>query len=69
MEIRQQAARGEPVSEERDDVDLVLRHISRQFSEALARALVKTHDSIVVGNWIDTQVTGRQRRLDAPDAS
>jgi hypothetical protein len=64
MEIRQQAARGEPVSEERDDVDLVLRHISRQFPEALARALVKTHDPIVVGSWIDTQVTGRQRRLD-----
>jgi len=64
MEIRQQAARGEPVSEERDDVDLVLRHISRQFPEALARALVKTRDPIVVGSWIDTQVTGRQRRLD-----
>ena len=43
---------------------LVLRHISRQFPEALARALVKTRDPIVVGSWTDTQVTGRQRRLD-----
>jgi hypothetical protein len=64
MEIPQQAARGEPVGEERDDVDLVLRHISRQFPEALARALVKTLAPIEVGSWIDTQVSGRQRRLD-----
>ncbi len=61
MEIRQQAA---PNAAERDDVDLVLRHISRQFPEALARALVKTRDPIMVGSWIDTQVTGRQRGLD-----
>jgi hypothetical protein len=62
MDIRQQGAAGK--AEERDDVDLVLRHISRQFPEELARALVRTRDSIAVGGWIDTQVTGRQRRLD-----
>jgi hypothetical protein len=50
--------------EERDDVDLILRHVSRQFPEALARALIATRDPIVVGGWIDTQVSGRQRRLD-----
>lgn len=50
--------------EERDDVDLILRHVSRQFPEALARALVTTREPIVVGGWIDTQVSGRQRRLD-----
>lgn len=53
-----------PQEEERDDVDLVLRHVSRQFPEALARALVVTRDPLVVGGWIDTQVSGRQRRLD-----
>lgn len=68
MEIRQQTAPAPPgeavKDEERDDVDLVLRHISRQFPEALAHALVKTLDPIEVGSWIDTQVSGRQRRLD-----
>jgi hypothetical protein len=54
----------EAPGEERDDVDLVLRHVSRQFPEGLARALVKTRDPVVVGGWIDTQVSGRQRRLD-----
>jgi hypothetical protein len=54
----------ETPEEERDDVDLVLRHVSRQFPEALARALIATRDPLVVGSWIDTQVSGRQRRLD-----
>jgi hypothetical protein len=54
----------EAPEEERDDIDLILRHVSRQFPEALARALVATREPIEVGGWIDTQVSGRQRRLD-----
>ncbi len=50
--------------EERDDVDLVLRHVSRQYPEAVAQALVRSREPIEVGGWIDTQVSGRQRRLD-----
>jgi hypothetical protein len=47
-----------------DDVDLVLRHVSRLFPEQLARALVPAEHAIAVKGWLDTQVTGRQRRLD-----
>ncbi len=54
----------EAPEEERDDVDLILRHVSRKFPDALARALLPTHGPIAVGGWIDTQVSGRQRRLD-----
>jgi hypothetical protein len=56
--------RTEAPEEEGDDVDLVLRHVSRQFPEALVQALITTSAPVVVGGWIDTQVSGRQRRLD-----
>ncbi len=51
-------------AEDLDDVDLILRHVSRKFPQDLARALIPGPDPITVGDWIDTQVSGRQRRLD-----
>jgi hypothetical protein len=47
-----------------DDLDLVLRHVTRLFPEQLARALVAPGSELVVKGWADTQVTSRQRRLD-----
>ncbi|MDC3956834.1 hypothetical protein [Polyangium jinanense] len=48
-----------------DDVDLVLRHVSRQFAREVARALCDADQTIVEPlGWVETQVTGRQRRLD-----
>ncbi|WP_438001193.1 hypothetical protein WMF26_17005 [Sorangium sp. So ce185] len=50
--------------DEQDDVDLILRHVSRQFPRDVARALLGTAEPIEPLGWVDTQVTGRQRRLD-----
>ncbi|MDI3288892.1 hypothetical protein [Polyangium sp. 15x6] len=48
-----------------DDVDLVLRHVSRQFPREVARALCDADQKLVEPlGWVETQVTGRQRRLD-----
>jgi hypothetical protein len=45
--------------EERDDVDLVLRHVSRQFPEALARALVTT--IYILANLLIDEGRARER--------
>jgi hypothetical protein len=50
--------------DETDDVDLVLRHVSRLFPEQFARALLPREAVLGVTGWLDTQVTSRQRRLD-----
>ncbi|HSO00695.1 MAG TPA: hypothetical protein VLS89_20525 [Candidatus Nanopelagicales bacterium] len=47
-----------------DDVDLVLRHVSRLFPEQFARALLPPGSDVVAAAWLDTQVASRQRRLD-----
>ncbi|WP_437281712.1 hypothetical protein WME90_14505 [Sorangium sp. So ce375] len=51
-------------NDEQDDVDLILRHVSRQFPRDVARALLGAAEPIEPLGWVDTQVTGRQRRLD-----
>ncbi|WP_437593049.1 hypothetical protein [Sorangium sp. So ce1000] len=50
--------------DEQDDVDLILRHVSRQFPGDVARALLGAAEPVEPLGWVDTQVTGRQRRLD-----
>jgi hypothetical protein len=47
-----------------EDLDLTLRHVSRQFPEQFARALLPPGTVITSASWTDTQVTSRQRRLD-----
>jgi hypothetical protein len=47
-----------------EDLDLALRHVTRLFPEELARALLPPGAAITSAVWTDTQVTGRQRRLD-----
>jgi predicted transposase YdaD len=47
-----------------DDVDLVLRHVSRLFPTSFARALLPPKSTITSATWLETQVTARQRRLD-----
>jgi hypothetical protein len=47
-----------------EDVDLTLRHVSRQFPEQFARALLPGATTLSVAGWLDTQITARQRRLD-----
>src|SRR5262245_22632172 len=46
------------------DIDIILRHVSRRFPQDLARALIRTAEPIGPATWAETQVTGRQRRLD-----
>lgn len=50
--------------EEPNDVDLALRHVSREFPEELARAMFAEGTRIEVVGWAETQLTARQRRLD-----
>jgi hypothetical protein len=52
------------IPDEMEDVDLVLRHVSRLFPEQFARALAPVGAALTVNGWLDTQVTARQRRLD-----
>lgn len=47
-----------------EDVDLTLRHISRQFPEDFARAILPAGTRVTAATWLDTQITSRQRRLD-----
>jgi hypothetical protein len=47
-----------------EDLDLTLRHVTRQFPEHLARALLPPGTVVTSVRWSDTQVTSRQRRLD-----
>ncbi|MBK8257748.1 MAG: hypothetical protein IPK82_34405 [Polyangiaceae bacterium] len=47
-----------------EDVDLTLRHVSRQFPRSFAKALLSHGGEISSATWLDTQVTSRQRRLD-----
>lgn len=47
-----------------EDFDFTLRHVTRQFPEQLARALLPAGAIITSARWSDTQVTSRQRRLD-----
>jgi hypothetical protein len=50
--------------DETEDLDLTLRHVTRQFPEQLARALLPAGAVITSARWMDTQITSRQRRLD-----
>ena len=43
---------------------MTLRHVSRQFPDQFARALLPLGSAIASATWLDTQVTARQRRLD-----
>ncbi|HEU4404895.1 MAG TPA: hypothetical protein VFS43_06345 [Polyangiaceae bacterium] len=54
----------DPAAPPADDVDLVLRHVSRRFPEHFARALLPPGSAVASAAWLDTQVTARQRRLD-----
>ncbi|MBK8257640.1 MAG: hypothetical protein IPK82_33840 [Polyangiaceae bacterium] len=47
-----------------EDVDLTLRHVSRQFPMSFAKALLPDRWKVTAATWLDTQVTSRQRRLD-----
>jgi hypothetical protein len=47
-----------------DDLDLTLRHVSQQFPEMLARALLPPGTTIGEVSWVETQITARQRRMD-----
>ncbi len=47
-----------------EDIDLTLRHVSRQFPGGFARALLPPPMNITSATWFDTQVTARQRRID-----
>jgi hypothetical protein len=47
-----------------DDLDLTLRHVSQQFPEMFARALLPPGTSIGEVSWVETQITARQRRMD-----
>lgn len=47
-----------------DDIDLTLRHVSRQFPEDFARAILPSGMAVTSATWLDTQATARQRRLD-----
>ncbi len=47
-----------------DTLDFTLRHVTRQFPEHLARALLPPGTVITSARWSDTQLTSRQRRLD-----
>jgi hypothetical protein len=47
-----------------EDLDLTLRHVTRQFPEHLARALLPPGTVVTSARWSDTQVTSRQRRID-----
>jgi hypothetical protein len=47
-----------------EDIDLTLRHVSRQFPEDFARAILPSGMKVSSAAWLDTQATSRQRRLD-----
>jgi len=47
-----------------EDLDLALRHVTRLFPLELARAILPPGTAITSAVWTDTQITGRQRRLD-----
>jgi hypothetical protein len=47
-----------------EGVDLMLRHVTRQFPEQFARALLPPGTAVTAAIWLDTQVTSRERRLD-----
>jgi len=47
-----------------EDVDMILRHVARQFPDQFAQALLPPGTVVSAATWLDTQVTARQRRLD-----
>lgn len=47
-----------------EDLDLILRAVSRQFPEQLARGLLPPDTLVTSVRWAETQVASRQRRLD-----
>jgi hypothetical protein len=47
-----------------DDLDLLLRDVTRRFPEHLARALLPAGTAVTSARWADTQLASRQRRLD-----
>jgi hypothetical protein len=53
-----------PKPERGDQFDQILRHASRHFPSEVARVLLCTDQPIEPLEWAETQVTGRQRRLD-----
>lgn len=52
------------ITDETEDLDLTLRHVSRRFPEQLAQALLPPGAVITAVSWFETQLTARQRRLD-----
>ncbi|MFT3774925.1 MAG: hypothetical protein QM820_56985 [Minicystis sp.] len=49
---------------ETDDLDLTLRHVTRRFPVEMAQALLPPGAVITSARWVDTQLAGRQCRLD-----
>lgn len=47
-----------------DDVDLALRHLTQQFPDDLARALLPGAHTLTGATWAETQLSARQRRMD-----
>ncbi len=47
-----------------EDLDLILRDVTRMFPESLARALLPPGTVITSARWSETQLAARQRRLD-----
>ncbi len=46
------------------DADLTLRHVTHRFPDDLARALLPGAASLTGCEWLDTQLTARERRMD-----
>ncbi len=46
------------------DIDTILRHTSRRHPTALPRVLIDLDEPIERFEWVETQVTARQRRID-----
>lgn len=66
MAVEDPSAEGDDSVDTGDDVDLVLRHVTRQFPDELARVLLGLGPDQTIRNatFTETQLTGRQRRLD-----
>ncbi|MBK8252651.1 MAG: hypothetical protein IPK82_08275 [Polyangiaceae bacterium] len=46
-----------------EDVDLTLRHVSRQFPMSFAKALLPDRWKVTAATWLDTQVTSRGKAV------
>lgn len=48
----------------KDDIDTMLRYVSRPHAHTLSRNLFGTQDPIVEARWVESQLAARQRRVD-----